>query len=347
MNTSKILTVSIAAYNMQSYLSRCLDSVLHPEVLEAIEVLVVNDGSKDNTLKIAQEYEERYPGTVRVIDKPNGGHGSTVNKGIELATGKYFRLLDADDWFDAGNFVLFVEKLRRLDSDLVITPYSQEFVFEQRSVPYTFKNVRYGEIYDFQNWPGMQGIGMPWFDLPAITYRTSILQKQKIRISECFYSDIEFDCLPLEFIHSVIFLDIPVYRYFIGREGQSVSPEGCTRNYEDHLYICKNMIDFYLAHQQTGSNVLKTMYTDIVFTKIATNYVMLMRHYTDRQKAQELLKDFDGYLKNKNEYLYRTVARRWTLAYFIKPIAWWRKSGFNIYQTSIYKIFRLIYRKFC
>lgn len=105
----KILTIVIPTYNMQDYLRRCLDSLIVPEEqMQLLEVLVVNDGSKDNSSAIAHEYQDKYPGTFRVIDKENGNYGSCVNRGLKEATGKYIKILDADDWFDTKALTSFV-----------------------------------------------------------------------------------------------------------------------------------------------------------------------------------------------------------------------------------------------
>ena len=138
---NKILTVGIAAYNMELYLSRCLDSLVCIGNLNDVEILIVNDGSTDATLQIAQEYESLYSQSVKVIDKPNGGWGSVVNLVIQEATGKYFRLLDADDWYESDSFSEFVSRLSAISSDLVLSPYMLEYVEigKKRLVP--FQNV--------------------------------------------------------------------------------------------------------------------------------------------------------------------------------------------------------------
>ena len=96
----KILTVTIPAYNVEKYMDEVLPTFLEESILNKIEILIVNDGSKDGTSKKGKQYEQQYPAVIRLIDKENGGHGSTINKGIELATGKYFKVVDGDDWVD-------------------------------------------------------------------------------------------------------------------------------------------------------------------------------------------------------------------------------------------------------
>lgn len=107
----KILTVTIPSYNVEKYLRQTLDSFLAEEILEEIEVLIVDDGSKDGTAAIGKEYEKNYPGTFRVISKENGGHGSTINRGIQEAKGQYFKVVDGDDWVNTGDFIKLVKAL--------------------------------------------------------------------------------------------------------------------------------------------------------------------------------------------------------------------------------------------
>ena len=108
---------------MESYLGKCLDSLIVDD-FDKIEVLVINDGSKDNTLKIATNYEVRYPNSIRVIDKPNGNYGSCINVALPLTTGKYIKILDADDSFDTANLQKLILKLKTIDVDLVLTRFA-------------------------------------------------------------------------------------------------------------------------------------------------------------------------------------------------------------------------------
>ena len=145
----KVLTIVVPVYNTEKYIKRCLDSLDNTEINSKIEVLIVSDGSKDNAIIIAKEYEKRLPDTFKIIEKENGGHGSTINKGLELATGKYFRVLDSDDWVDSKNFIDFVNKIEKIDVDLIVTDYSKEYVYDNRSEKLIYKNLEVNKKYDF------------------------------------------------------------------------------------------------------------------------------------------------------------------------------------------------------
>ena len=119
----KVLTITIPSYNVEKYLKQTLDSFLSPEILEEVEVLIVDDGSKDRTAEIGKVYERQYPQTFRVISKENGGHGSTINRGIQEAKGTYFKVVDGDDWVDTEDFVKLVKALKNCTAQYVVTNY--------------------------------------------------------------------------------------------------------------------------------------------------------------------------------------------------------------------------------
>jgi len=123
---NKVLTVSIAAYNVEKFIKKTLESLL-VKGIEILEVLVEDDGGTDDTARIVKEYENKYPGIIKFVHKENGGYGSTINKSIELAKGKYFKQLDGDDWYDSENFEKLLELLKNIDTDAVYTPYKKYF----------------------------------------------------------------------------------------------------------------------------------------------------------------------------------------------------------------------------
>lgn len=121
---TKILSVVIPMYNMHDHISKCVSSLLCVGQVDDIDVVVVNDGSTDDSLSIARSFELSHPNTVRVIDKPNGHYGSAVNAGLAVAVGKYVKTLDADDWFDSAVFDDFISALKETDADCVLSGYA-------------------------------------------------------------------------------------------------------------------------------------------------------------------------------------------------------------------------------
>lgn len=210
-----------------------------------LDIIIVNDGSKDETLDVARDYESRYPNTIRVFDKKNGGHGSCINVGIREAKGKYFKIVDADDWLNPLDLILHLNFLARHDTDMVVTNYVRTFdgkASEVVSYEDRLKEARYAAD-DFYRSLMLDNSYLSYAHMHAITYRTDILQQQEIRITEnSFYVDQEYIAVPQRYIRDVEYQNITLYRYYIGRPGQSVSPEVARKRAPDNYNILRNII---------------------------------------------------------------------------------------------------------
>lgn len=237
----KILTISIAAYNVADYIRHTLDSIITPGSIDALQILVVDDGGKDDTLKIVKEYEEKYPDSVFGVHKENGGYGSVLNTSMRLATGKYFKQLDGDDWFVTENMDAFVEKLRHVDADLIVTPMRM-FNEADESVVLRdyFEDLNEGS-YPFDDMDLQQICPMH-----CSAFRTELLQKHDITITEhCFYTDVELVNRPLPYYETIHISHHPIYVYRVGREGQSVSKTGVRKHYKEHETVFWNLVSIY------------------------------------------------------------------------------------------------------
>ena len=299
----KILSVSIASYNVEKYIRKALDSCCVPEIMDRLEVLVVNDGSTDGTLGIAREYESAYPGTFRVIDKKNGGYGSTVNASIRAATGKYFRLLDGDDWFDRDGLTGLIKELEEAEEDMVIAQFKR--VFEEdgheelrdEAEDIHEKVVRFDALGEHE-----------WFTMHAIVYRTQILQDNGVRLTEhCFYTDQEYDLLPLPWVDTVRIFPQVVYCYRIGRGEQSISPEGLEKHYNDQTIVLKRL---YTVYPDAGKK--KTAKDRYIFNYFVLRTFLQIRVFLviseSRLHRQELI-NFLHYLKREQPLIYKELVR--------------------------------------
>ena len=150
----KVLSISIAAYNVEKFIEETLASLCNEEVINDLDIIVVNDGSKDKTTGKVMRYVEKYPESIRIINKDNGGYGSTINTSLPLAKGKYYKLLDGDDWYDTYNLERLVNILKKCETDLVVTPHVQ-VVNETReeTIVTPFKNIEVGKEFSFENYP--------------------------------------------------------------------------------------------------------------------------------------------------------------------------------------------------
>ena len=251
METNKILTVAVPTYNMERYLGRCLDSLILPkELMERLEVLVVNDGSKDKSSQIAHEYENRFPLTFRVIDKQNGNYGSCVNRALDEAKGKYFRILDADDRFNPETFPTFIRELSKADADMVLTHHYFTYDWSKKKIKKRKRSdkIDYGKVYDASDFDFEElECADTLLLMHSVTYKLDILKKVGLRHQTGIgYTDIEYVYFPLVAVKTILPIDIYLYAYTLGREGQTISLSAFNKSNEAHFLIARRMLDDFI-----------------------------------------------------------------------------------------------------
>ena len=134
-NMEKILSIIIPSYNARKFLDKGIPTFLDPAVIDSLDVIIVNDGSTDDTAAIAEKYCRMFPNSIRLISQPNKGHGGALNTGCAAAVGKFLRVVDADDWVETQNLAPFVEFLRKCESDVVLTDYDTVDISNWESSP--------------------------------------------------------------------------------------------------------------------------------------------------------------------------------------------------------------------
>lgn len=237
-----LLTVVMPSYNIQDYISKGIESFqqVYPDYKNKFEVLVVNDGSTDDTAQVAEEILSKDSLlNGRVVTKENGGHGSTINRGIQEAKGKFFKVIDGDDWIIPSDFEKFLDVLETVDVDMVLTDFTEQHVYNNTTIRNDFVDkYEVGKKYS-----GIPNVRIP---MHSVTYRTSILSDNKIRLSEkTFYVDIQYTLFPLEYVHSFSYWNYDIYQYYIGRPVQSMNIESMKRNVHHHLTVTKSVLDYF------------------------------------------------------------------------------------------------------
>ncbi len=303
----KLLSIVIPVYNTEHYIRRCLDSILVPETLEAIEVLVINDGSKDKSASIAKEYEAKYPNTVKVIDKENGGHGSTINKGLELATGSYFRVLDSDDWFDTLAFIRYLDKLKDCTEDIVLTPYYQEYVYNGMQILYEYPGFEFDRTYTFAD-VTLEKLNDFYFVLASSSYKTEVLRSAGVQLFEkTFYVDMQYNIMAVKDIKTIRFLNDNIYRYFIGRPTQSMSIASMIRNMPHHERVLKFLVEYYRDHKAEVEPEKRIYMANMIKLMTNTHFHLISDLWKNRWEAYQLSKGFMKYLKKTDKELYQAA----------------------------------------
>lgn len=239
----KILTIIIPTYNMEKYLDRSLSCLIVPdaELMRQLEVIVVNDGSKDRSSEIAHGYADRYPDTYVVIDKENGNYGSCINAALPVAKGKYVRVLDADDCFDNKIFADYLSSLRSTDVDLV---YNQIRNVDQDSNTLEYYAI---DAEPYKVCP-FESIQKDWNTLiiHGVAYKRSIFEGLHYHQSEkIYYTDLEWVYLPMSNVRNLVYFSQPLYNYYLGRPGQTVSKEVVQKQFRMIIAILNSYLTIY------------------------------------------------------------------------------------------------------
>lgn len=336
----KLLTIIIPTYNMQDYLGRCLDSlIVSDDMMQSLEVLVINDGSKDRSSQIAYSYQDRFPNTFRVIDKENGNYGSCVNRGLKEATGKYIKVLDADDWFGTANFISFLEELESMDMDMVITDFNQ--VDNDGTVVKTFRfKLPYNSPFLFQEIKDAE-----YYGLHSITYKTQLLREMNYRQTEGIsYTDTEWVFYPQTRVQKAIYLPLNVYHYVIGREGQTMDPQVLLKSAGHYTELIRNMIEFSDNLSECDARQIGACRLEAQIKHLSCGVYKICLIKQNRQLFDEsLLSAFDNLLKNKRPIMYQEIGKLRLNSYLpLSYVRFWRLLGIRFPVDAFREIYRRI-----
>lgn len=331
---------------MEEYLNYCLSSlVIEDEALmESLEVLVINDGSKDNSSEIAHRFEEQFAQTFRVIDKENGNYGSCINRGLKEANGKYIKVLDADDSFDTTNFKAFLQFLQGCNEDLILSSFNivDENRVVQKSIEYPFNENR---TYQFSEIGGSDAFGL--MEMHAVTYKRENLLKLGYHQTEGIsFTDQQWIFLPMTQVDTIATYSKAIYLYLIGREGQTMDPIVQARQ-KSHLIKCiYGMIDSYSAYKECADNSHLSYLHARLRPLIKGIYLYYFTH--NDPSSIKVLEEFDEIFRSKDTQLYTYIASHnvSSIAGF-DYIAFWRRNykrnklitkGFYIIISFLLKI---------
>lgn len=234
----KYITFAVPCYNSEDYMRRCVDSLLIGG--QDVEIILINDGSSDHTAEIADEYAAAYPDLVRVVHKENGGHGSGVNKGLELANGIYYKVVDSDDWFDKDAYQKLLSSLKMFDTekpDLIVCNYVYDHLEEG-----TKKSMDYRNVFPKEKQCTWDEIGKfhpsQYLIMHSLMFRTEVLRVSGVKLPEhTFYVDNLFSYKPLPYAKTIYYMDIDLYHYYLGRDDQSVNEKVLMKRIDQQIRV--------------------------------------------------------------------------------------------------------------
>ena len=305
----KTISFAIPCYNSEGYMDKCIQSLLPGG--EDIEIIIVDDGSTDGTAKKADEYEKKYPDIIKVVHQENGGHGQAVNTGLANATGVYFKVVDSDDWVDADAYEQVMSTLRGfIADDTLVDMLLTNYVYEKVSTGHQRRMI-YSLLFDtdrIMTWDDMKR-NIRGFSIlmHSVTYRTEMLRACNLQLPKhTFYVDNLFVFEPLPHVKTLYYLNVDFYRYYIGRDGQSVSETNMIKRIDQQLYVNKRMFDDFDFSSIEPDHLRKYMLSYLeTITVVSTSIAYISNDPENIAKVKKLWR----YIKFKDPKTYRHI--RW------------------------------------
>lgn len=301
MQEKKTLTFVVPAYNMTEYLERCIMSLITAKRNDDIEVLIVDDGSSDGTLEMAQKFEARYPGIVRAIHQENKGHGGAVNTGIAAASGMYVKVVDADDWVGPESLEQVMAVLREeADStepiDMLVTNYVYDKVGKRNKHVVNFRHAMKAGARLAWNDLGHFGLA-EYILMHALTYRTAVVRESGMQLPEhTFYVDFIYAYQPFPWVKTMKYLDTPFYHYFIGRDGQSVQTDVMIRRVDQLRLVNQCMVRATPERDTVPDGLYRYMIHFLAIeSSVASVFMILSRDPENYEKKKDMWDDIKAY----------------------------------------------------
>ena len=312
----KYITFAIPCYNSEAYMEKAINSILPAG--DDVEILIVNDGSTDKTKKIGKHYAEKFPSIVKVINKENGGHGDAVNSGLSHAFGKYFKVVDSDDWVDEDALIKLLDVIKGFvregsEVDMIVSNYVYEKAGMEHKKIIHYRNVLpQNEIF---RWDDIGSFHLDQYILMhSVMYRTEMLKLCQLKLPKhTFYVDNIYVYYPLPHVRLLYYLDVDFYRYFIGRDDQSVNEKIMISRVDQQIYVTKSMISMYDL-RLIGSRKLKKYMINYLAIMMTVSSILCIRskNAENLQKKKELWKylrqrDYKIFLKIRYGILGQTM----------------------------------------
>lgn len=303
----KYITFAVPCYNSESYMRRCVDSLLSGG--RDVEIILINDGSTDRTAEIADEYQLKYPDIVRAVHKENGGHGSGVNKGLELAQGIYYKVVDSDDWLDKDAYLKLLRRIKDFCingrkapecdmPDLFVCNYVYDHLDEGTSRVMDYRN-----IFPEEKMCTWKDIGRfkpsQYLIMHSLMFRAEVLRKSGVKLPEhTFYVDNLFSYQPLPYVESIYYMDLDLYHYYLGREDQSVNEKVLMKRIDQQIRVTE------LVAKSVDLRSVKAKYPKLasymtrnisIMLSISSIHLLLIRTAEAEQKRRDMWDSIKAY----------------------------------------------------
>ena len=337
----KILSIIIPSYNARKFLDKGIPTFLDPAVIDSLDVIIVNDGSTDDTAAIAEKYCRMFPNSIRLISQPNKGHGGALNTGCAAAGGKFLRVVDADDWVETQNLAPFVEFLRKCESDVVLNHYRTVDIsngeVKERRLPAEAFSMPMTLGYMMANRVNYEQL----LALHAMTYRTDFYREKGIQLSEhVFYEDVEYTTIPCCFAKTISCVDLFLYEYRIGDVQQSVSDASQLKRISHVEKVLERLICEYgrISDQlDEGQNQYYCTKTRSLLLRYCTTVLLLE---PDRKKGREKAEWMMHHFMEQMPAVYKMARKQYMVFVGLNRLHVPKNKWDEFLQSGLYKRIR-------
>lgn len=298
----KLITFAVPCYNSQDYMSHCIDTLLSAS--SDIEIIIINDGSKDDTKKIAEAYKKKYPDIIKVINQENGGHGEGVNQGIKYAEGLYFKVVDSDDWVDKESLIKLIDQIKTMINDKnTVDMILVNYVYEKEG---NTKVINYRSVLPKNKvftWKDTKKFRLDQNILMhSVVYKLDVLKRCGVVLPKhTFYVDNIFVYYPLPYVKTMYYMDIDFYRYFIGRNDQSVNEKVMIKRIDQQIFVTKEMTKYFDPYSFDDKKLSRYL---IHYLSMMYAICLILCALSNNDKLKNELFE---YLKKSNFRLYKKI----------------------------------------
>ena len=339
---SKIISFIIPSYNVERYLTTALTSFItdNKDLNKQIEVIVVDDGSKDGTADIARTFISRYPDMYRLIQKENGGHGSTINVGSREAQGKYFKVIDADDWVVTENLPEYLRFLERSDADAVLTPFHMVDMATKERIVQKMYSKDYSKLYTAEELAGDWKSFDRCTTFHGITYRTEFYNRYRHELPEkVFYEDQEYATIPFCHAERIALLDLMVYQYLVGNSEQSVAKSNQIKRIGHLEAVISHMLSYWEQHC-SDLGFAKQYFLRKLESVVLSHYVVMCIKADKKRDGHRRCRALNRKLKNHCPLVYQMVRKKYMVYVLFSLLGISEESYEKLIHSSVFRLIR-------
>ncbi len=340
----KTLAFIIPSYNVEWCLKRAIDSIVNSPCEKDVEIIIVNDGSQDQTVNIGKYYVEKYPRTVSLINKSNGGHGSAINAGTLQVSAKYFKVLDADDWIVTDNLCKFVSLLKVCHSDVVLTPFHLVDMNDQSKAVWKMYCETYEKEYSMtevlENWKNFERC----LSFHGITYRTEFYTMHRHELPEgVFFEDQEYSAIPCCYAESIYPIDLFIYQYQIGNAEQSVSDKNQIKRISHIQKVAEDML-MYLINNHDLSDAGEEYIRRKAEVVVLSYYVVACLLRKNKRKGRREAVEFNHVIEKLDSSFHKRTKSKYILYLIMNYMHISKRTYQKIISSKLYSILRKTHR---